>query len=198
MDTRPIYWARVGHASWKLLMQRCTNDDLAHFHIVAMEYVNKVLMQEASRMKGTTQDQAVYILDMAGFSIFDVFSTPVMDFLKGLVSIFQNHYPEQLAEAVVINAPASFAAAWALAGLLGIDPVTKAKFRVVSVGATHVALREMVEEKYIPEYLAGKGKLAGDFFNFAGEEQLMEAMEKDTALTAFQRNLINHTLQISD
>lgn len=197
-DSRPVYWNRVGAAQWKLLMKRCTADDLAHFHIIMMEYVNKTLMQEASRMKGGTQDQAVYILDISGFSLFDIVSTPVVDFLKGLTSLLQDHYPQQLAAAVVINAPASFSTAWSVVDMLGMDPNTKSKFRVVSVGQTHGALREMIDDKYIPTFLCGEGELEGDLFNLAGGEELSKGTAKGTALTSFQTRLINHTLVPSD
>jgi hypothetical protein len=77
-----------------------------------------------------------FILDLAGYGSHTL---GPMGITQTLINVFQNHFPETMKRAVIINAPWMFRAVWAVVQAF-LDPVVKSKIKMMgSKGACCVA-----------------------------------------------------------
>lgn len=92
------------------------------YHFV---YISEFLYQ---RLDAAPDAQCISVVDCSGIGVAD-FGGAVVDFLKKVSAVTQQHYPERSFSIVCINAPFSFRMVWALVGAL-MDPVTRAKTHI--------------------------------------------------------------------
>lgn len=85
------------------------------------------------------QEKICLIVDYEGFSLRN---SPPMKTSKAVLSILQNHYPERLGIALLLNPPWIFQAFWTVIYPL-IDPVTKQKIRLVSSNISETLLEHI-------------------------------------------------------
>jgi len=94
-----------------------------------------------------------------------IVSKQVYDFIKIIVQIGQDYYPEILSRIYIVNAPLLFSGIWAIVKPW-IDERTKAK--ITTLGAQFESqLLEQVSEVNLPDFLGGKCSIeeCGEFMN---------------------------------
>lgn len=150
---------------------------LWNYNDFTVEEYNKYIafwMERCARsMTGSGLERHVVLFDMKGWSLGMARPNP-MRMAANLISIQQNHYPETLHTAIVVNVPTIFWGAWKVLTNF-IDPVTAAKVLFVSkqeevlaiidksqlmkqYGGTRTEEWPVLDEEELPD--AGSGKPA--------------------------------------
>ena len=95
-------------------------------------------------------DTCSVMFDLTGFSMKNADNAPI----KFLMAMFEAHYPESLGIVIVHNAPWIFQTVWSIIKNW-LDPVVSSKIHFTK---GYKDLCELIEPKYIPEYLGGEDK----------------------------------------
>jgi hypothetical protein len=151
----PIYWERTGFVSHQMkhIKEEIGMDNLMLRHI-RIQTLLQIRLRYSSEMRGHSVEKFVVVFDMAG-----VKKMPDMTgikFLKAVLAVDQDYYPERLENIIVINAPSFFASLYKLISGF-IDPVTAKKIRVFDENFGE-ALRELVDDSQIPPEFGGSAE----------------------------------------
>lgn len=125
------------------------------FHLRAMEYVTRVRMAEETNRQGRVVDRMLVIMDLGGVSVKH-YDDSLRSFLTGISQESLPLWPETLHATIVVNVPWLVSrVVWPVASSF-MQPVTQAKFSVLS-SATEIRARllDFLEEEDIPPYLGG-------------------------------------------
>jgi hypothetical protein len=106
-------------------------------------------MAEASALHGRPITTATYIFDLADLSLAP--HSVAIAVFKTTIAIDQAYFPERLHQAFFINSPWIFQGLWAIISPL-MDPVTKAKFRILGTSYREELLKHIAPECLPVEY----------------------------------------------
>jgi len=136
-----------------LLRSGITVDQYVFYHMRAMEYLMQVQFKEAANAIGEeVVDQQAVILDLSNLSMKMLNSTFFTVFAK-ISKMYQDNYPETMSMMFLVNIPSFFHAVWRL--LSGaIDERVREKILFLR-SRDLAALREHIDERYLPEHLGG-------------------------------------------
>eukprot|EP00889_Picochlorum_renovo_P005344 jgi/Picre1/32374/NNA_007720.t1 len=144
------------------------SEEIIHQFVFVLEWITKVL-DPTEFPKG----QFIRIYDMKGIRFSDVADSEAVHLGKQMMDVLENHYPERMAKAFIINVPGFFSALWSMAKPL-LDPHTAKKIKVISKkGKILPALREVMDESVIPKAYGGQG--SEDFYDSV-EESLIRSL----------------------
>jgi len=137
------------------LLERVSKEEVLASHLVMMEFQNRVLMAEGSRLAGRTVHKMCNIVDLTGAST-RLAGRKTMEVFKLIAAVDQGNYPETMGATYVVNAPWLFTAVWAVAKAFLDDGVT-AKVHILGAGApTRDALLAAVDAASLPAFLGGQ------------------------------------------
>lgn len=108
---RPIVYEAIGGFRSSMLEMRkkgITPADLMHQFIFVMEF----LCKEISRGQPPPHGQFVRIYDFKGMRLLDISDSESVAVGQLLMQCLESHYPERMATAFVVNAPAFFPTVW--------------------------------------------------------------------------------------
>jgi hypothetical protein len=123
-----------------------------HQFIWIMEYVTQ-------RMNNTPMPNGKFIrvYDVTGMGLTDVADKEGMTIGQGMMQVLEQHYPERMHKALVVNAPRWFSAVWKVVAPL-LDPSTAQKIQIFSNRQDALAaLLEELDGDQIPKDLGGEG-----------------------------------------
>lgn len=120
---RPVQIVLLGDVDPKAMMAKVTEEQFRTFYVHWME-----LALRHQRACGNAQQVEVY--DLKGLSFSQLY-VPGIRMLARVFKIGQAHYPENLRQCVIINAPHFFTIAWAIVSRV-LDARTRAKTRIIS------------------------------------------------------------------
>lgn len=151
-EGRPIYWERTGYIQSRFheLMEHFTVDELVQYHIQSQECF-RLRMKHNSKIFNKRISDTVVVFDMNHLTMFLSFSS--IEYLKKMIFIDQNYYPETLHRLFVINAPWYFSTMYTMFKPL-VDKRTRDKVKVIGSNY-HAALQECIDLKDIPEEYGG-------------------------------------------
>ncbi|CAE7682630.1 SEC14 [Symbiodinium microadriaticum] len=152
----PIYWEQTGLISTRLgrLKHETTLQALVTRHIRLQEMLHVRRIFESKRT-GRNIEKSTIVFDLKGVSMTPDFFG--IEYMRKMLEIDQNFYPERLSHMVFINAPWFFSALYALFSAW-IDPVTAEKIRVIK-GDFLDQLTDLIDIDQIPEELGGGMKV---------------------------------------
>jgi len=153
LQGRPIYIERLGKIDIKGLNKICSLDDFARYHVYHHEFLQRVLLPQASKLAGRQIRQFVTICDVGGIGVSHL-GKPVMDLLGKVAEIDQSYYPASGARLYMVNAPWVFKAVWKL-----IAPFIAARGRdkiSVIYGDPSAKLAGDCNVDKLPKFLGGK------------------------------------------
>ena len=128
------------------------SEEIIHQFVFVLEWITRVL-DPTEFPKG----QFIRIYDMKGIGFSDIADSEAVHLGKQMMDVLENHYPERMAKAFIINIPRFFSALWSMAKPL-LDPHTARKIRVISKESKILpALREVMHESVIPKAYGGQG-----------------------------------------
>ena len=159
---RPVYIERTGSAKFADLVKKLGHDGFVKMHLRAMEYQSRVLLPAASADAGRLVSKMCNVIDVGELSLYDTVShSEVLTVLRKIAQIDQDYYPENLGATLVVHAPWSFTAAWAVVKPF-LDAKTAAKFKVLGTGDAGVEkLTKVLGEGKVPAFLGGTCVCAG-------------------------------------
>ncbi len=130
----PVTYWRFRCIEADQLKQRFDETQLKRFYIAWMERGLALQRESASQLPGGSPGN-VDIYDLEGVGWRQLSSGARL--LSGVLSVAQEHYPENLKQAVVVNAPATFTGAWRVISAV-VDKNTQEKFIIRKDGAEQV------------------------------------------------------------
>lgn len=138
------------------------------------EYVRMVAYFQNMAPKGANigVHQIVVIFDMEGWAMWH---GNYFMYIKALVGIAQDQYPERLANIFIYNAPFIFRATWTLISPL-VDERTRSKIEFVTDSAR---LLEVFNEEELPAQVGGGKKEPYPVPNISGQPNVEEKHWKD-------------------
>jgi hypothetical protein len=136
------------------MMSITTLDRIVRFNTQTFEHLFKIKFPSLSEKAGYRVQNTVYIMDLKGGIIMKLFNNDTYKFLKTLIKLSQDNYPEILGKMFIINAPFVFHATWNIIKHL-IDEKTRHKIAIL--GSNYKSeLLEIIDEENLPDFLGGK------------------------------------------
>ena len=130
----PVTYWRFRCIEAEQLQKRFDEAQLKRFYIAWMERGLAVQREVvAERAAGCPGNVDIYDLEGVGWRQLSSGAR----LLSGVLSVAQDHYPENLKQAIVVNAPATFTAAWRVISAV-VDKKTQEKFVIRRDGAEQV------------------------------------------------------------
>jgi hypothetical protein len=140
----PVTYWRFRCIEADQLKQRFDDAQLNRFYAAWMER-GLALQREvaAERPEGCPGNVDIYDLQGVGWRQLSSGAR----LLSGVLAVAQEHYPENLKQAVVVNAPATFTGAWRLISAV-IDKGTQQKFLICKDGAKNAIFAPFLDFKH--------------------------------------------------
>ena len=146
-EGRPIYWEKTGviSANFAELKKHFTVDELLFFHVQSQELF-EVRYKHASEVFKKPIHQSVVVFDLKDLNMSLDFGA--ISYMKSMLGIDQNYYPERLAKLFILNVPWFFSAIFSIFKPF-IDQKTLSKF--VLLGSDYMTtLEEFIDRSEIP------------------------------------------------
>ncbi len=140
-----VVWDRLPSMDFRLLMNSFSKEELIYWHLEQLEQ-NMQRLFEHGRFGG------VFIEDFTGLSMAHWYA-PAVDFLKMMMAVDQQNYPELSAAIFYTNAPRVLSVLWPMLKPF-MDPLTVAKVHIASDGGAE-QLREFMGNDSIPVEYGG-------------------------------------------
>lgn len=144
---------------------RFTVDELVQFHIATQEMA-ELRLAYASKTFGKNITKSTTVFDLKGLNMS--LDKDCITYIKTILGIDQNYYPERLKRLFVINVPWYFTTIFALFKPF-VDKRTQDK--IIVLGTDYMtALEQHIDRAEIPEYFGGESKDAiwGDLGESSG------------------------------
>lgn len=112
-EGRPVYWEKNGEiaANFSNVKAAFSVDDLITMHVRTQELTG-LRMANLSMRYGRSISQCVVVFDVANIPMMPDWSA--MEYVKRMLSLDQNYYPETLHRMIIINSPWYFSAIFAI------------------------------------------------------------------------------------
>ena len=103
-DGRPVYWEKTGtiQSNFSEVFKYFTTDELVQYHIQSQECF-EFRYQYASERFNTEVTQSDVIFDMKNVQM--VLNIQSIAYIKQILSVDQQYYPERLHKLFIINCP---------------------------------------------------------------------------------------------
>lgn len=136
-DGYPVYYEWTPGVQWLELLDRLGFAESIRLHYKLMEFQSRVLclratnrVSEPNSPATNVRDKFVHVLDMHALSLSLLWDKRITEVLSHVSKIDQDHYPELLRRAYIINAPFAFKAAFAIVKPF-LSKSTQEKIRVL-------------------------------------------------------------------
>lgn len=151
-EGHPIYWERTGliQSTFHEVKKYFEIDQLLQYHIQTQEST-EVRLAYASKKFGKEITKSVNVLDMKHLTMSIDFQA--IAYMKAMLSMDQNNYPERLHQLIVINAPRFFSFVFAIFKPF-IDKRTLDKFLILGYDYMST-LEAIIDKSTIPVEMGG-------------------------------------------
>ncbi|PSC67286.1 phosphatidylinositol phosphatidylcholine transfer SFH11 isoform X3 [Micractinium conductrix] len=140
-EGRPVYVQQPGKIDLDQLWKVTTQERCIRYHLQQQERYWRIIAPSCSVTdpRGRKHEQSLVLIDMEGVGVSTM--TGEVRRLMGLImQIDQDYFPELMWKAVIVNAPMSFRAIWALIKHF-MDACTQAKIEVLGTNFKEELLR---------------------------------------------------------
>jgi len=150
----PIFIQRFGRLNLSQLISLATPDQrLFYLHFIN-EYMQSILLPQASQRAGVHIDTMTSIFDMQGLSMSAI-SKHNLQFVKASIHASSLIYPESMRVTMIINTPRVFSIAWNLVKGF-IDAETRAKISITKDNAAEEWSKYGIDRQGLPVALGGQ------------------------------------------
>ena len=150
---RPVTYKRFGNIDLAKILKETDMESFLRFHAYETEMSLRVA-NYSSLKNHCNIEQIVIVIDCAGWGLH-LATNEAVEFMKGITSIDNTHYPERLGQMLLINAPWTLSGVWSIIKTL-LDPVTSAKVQIISNESTwKEKLFEIVDRSQVPMSFGG-------------------------------------------
>ena len=164
---RPVFYERVGQLKYHEMMKITTAERFRRYFIKEYEDLFHDIFPACSKAAGKRIDQTVYVMDLKGGAL-KLLSPKIYDFIKSLMKIGSDYYPEILGKMFIINAPMLFYGVW---GMLKpfVDERTRNKISILGTNYEKELL-EVIGEENLPDIYGGKATVEDYGENFSNNQ----------------------------
>ncbi|KAI8979617.1 CRAL-TRIO domain-containing protein [Mycotypha africana] len=152
-EGHPILIDRTGYHDAKHLGSHVTSEEITNYQVAANEFLNRVIMPEATEKAGQSIHSETIIFDCTHMSLRQ-FHMSAMYHLKAIADIVQHYYPETLHRLFVVNAPSAFVVMFKVIRPW-LNPRTLEKIHVLGSDYQSVLLK-YIDPENLPEFLGGQ------------------------------------------
>ncbi|KAL0089633.1 CRAL-TRIO domain-containing protein [Phycomyces blakesleeanus] len=149
----PIYIERLGYHAAKEIAKYTTVEEVSNYHIGCNEFLNRVIMEDCSRVANKTINHETVIFDCTGMGWHQL-HMPALHYLRAISDADQNYYPETLSRLFLVNAPSSFVFVWKIVKAW-LDPGTIDKIKILGSDYKEELLQYIPAEN-LPSFLGGE------------------------------------------
>ena len=149
----PVYIERFGLADGEAVAALCSGEERVSYHHYISEYVQQVLLVEASQRAGYLVDQITSVFDMTAFSRACITKANYA-YVSSCIHINSLLYPELMASTVIVNAPFVFSMGWGMVKG-AIDARSREKITIVK-GLPADKIGAVVDVAGLPTWLGGQ------------------------------------------
>lgn len=110
-DKYPIYIEKPGAIIINDLLKITTMDEMIKMYIYNMEYMRNILFTNISKKENKIINKSFSIIDINNMSYKSV-NSDFFHYIKTIIEIGQNNYPETVYKVYIINVPVMFHSAW--------------------------------------------------------------------------------------
>ncbi|KAI9032713.1 CRAL-TRIO domain-containing protein [Phycomyces nitens] len=153
----PVYIERLGYHAAKEIAKYTTVEEVSNYHIGCNEFLNRVIMEDCSRVANKTINHETVIFDCTGMGWHQL-HMPALQYLRAISDADQNYYPETLSRLFLVNAPSSFVFVWKIVKAW-LDPGTIDKIKILGADYKEELL-EYISAENLPSFLGGDCKCA--------------------------------------
>eukprot|EP00614_Pseudopedinella_elastica_P002399 CAMPEP_0172590492 /NCGR_PEP_ID=MMETSP1068-20121228/9011_1 /TAXON_ID=35684 /ORGANISM="Pseudopedinella elastica, Strain CCMP716" /LENGTH=427 /DNA_ID=CAMNT_0013386397 /DNA_START=37 /DNA_END=1320 /DNA_ORIENTATION=- len=167
LDGCVVQYHCPGRIDWEKLRENGVGLDEMMAHVVfTQEFLWEVLDDRQD------EGQSITVLDVTGLRVMGAHAN--VEFLKALLGLLGEHYPERARNILIINVPWGFDTLWSI--IKGfIDPVTRNKIYIERGEArVRAALMELIAEAHVPKEYGGSCPQAMALGNADDEKALVE------------------------
>jgi hypothetical protein len=149
---RPIYIDNFGGIDLATIEKTFSPEQRLHYHHYYNEYFVQKVLPQASKRAGRPIDQVTIIYDMSGFTT-RLLTTKHIAFILNVIQCNSLIYPENLGGVWIVNAPFTFAMAWAIVK----HSLTAKQIDKIHIhrGVPKEALLQHIDASQLPKYLGG-------------------------------------------
>ncbi|KAI8071715.1 CRAL-TRIO domain-containing protein [Gongronella butleri] len=151
-EGHPILIDRTGYHQSKEIGADITGDELTKFQVSCNEFLNRVIMVEASERAQRTIDRETLIFDCSNVGLWQFHMAGLMK-LKLVAGYVQTYYPETLHRLFVVNAPSAFLVMWKVIKPW-LDKRTLDKVHILGKDYKQDLLK-YIDADALPEFLGG-------------------------------------------
>ncbi|KAK8785100.1 hypothetical protein V5799_008535 [Amblyomma americanum] len=152
-DGSPVYYIPIGNGDFKGMLQCLSKEEMV-MHVVYMLERLQHERESQSRKLGKHLDTSVMLFDWDNFSLKQVYSWQVVDYIRALVGLYENYYPETLKLALLVNTPSFFPVFWKLIKPF-LSERTSRKVKIFSREGWLPVLLEYVDPSQLPAHWGG-------------------------------------------
>lgn len=110
---RPLWILPFGNGDFKGILQCVPSQHIADEVVYTLERINEEKLKQVQKL-GPIEDSMTIVFDFENLSLRQVYSLQVINCVRGMMTVYESHYPETLHRAFIINAPAIFPIFWRL------------------------------------------------------------------------------------
>jgi hypothetical protein len=158
-ENRPIYIDNFGHIDLDTIEKTYNAEQRLHYHHYYNEYFVQKVLPQAVKRAGHSVDQVTIIYDMSGFTT-RLLTTKHIAFIMSVIQCNSLIYPENLGSVWIVNAPFTFAMAWAIVK----HSLTAKQIEKIHIhrGVPKDALLRHIDASELPHYLGGQCQCDND------------------------------------
>ena len=149
----PVYIERFGLADSEAVAALCTAEQRVQYHHYISEYVQQVLLVDASQRAGHLVDQMTSVFDMTDFSRANITKANYA-YVSACIHINSLLYPELMGQTVIVNAPFVFSIGWNMVKA-AIDARTREKITITK-GVPADKIGAVIDVAGLPTWLGGQ------------------------------------------
>lgn len=150
---RPVWILPFGDGDFKGMLQCVPQEQLVDEVVYTLERIEEEKQKQVEKL-GQIEDSVTMVFDYDHLSLRQVYSLQVISYLRALIGLYENHYPETLNRALIINAPSFFPLFWRLISPF-LTQRTVNKVLIYAREGWQSALFEYVDPNQLPAYWGG-------------------------------------------
>lgn len=143
---RPILWCSPDKSTVVSVMKEYSKEDIIRVHLRQMEQARFCALSQG-------KDRCTYVLDMKNLPVRSFLSPTYIDFVKEIMKLLQNYYPEVMMKLIICNVNFAVNLGWSVVKLV-VDSRIHEKLVFMSKPPGVAVLAPHIEEKCVyPTYI---------------------------------------------
>lgn len=150
----PVWIIPIGNIDIKGFLQCIPQSELERHVTYLLEQADALKKKQSAKLNKVIETK-ICVFDFENFSLRQLYSLQVMDFLTSLLKMYEDNYPETLEFAYVINAPGFFPLFWKIICPF-MSERTVSKVHIYGKDGWQEPLLRVLDPARLPQHWGGK------------------------------------------